>query len=180
MAGTKAAAFILDLLQTVVLAFAIFLIVYLFLVQPHQVRGESMYPNFDDKEYLLTNKLSYRFGQPARGDIVIFAAPPEPTEDYIKRIIGLPKDKVDIRENKVYVNGEPLKEDYLPQGVVTSPGPFMPEGKEITVGDNEYIVFGDNRSNSSDSRRWGPVKREKIVGRAWFAYWPLNKIGVVH
>ena len=103
MAGTKAAAFILDLLQTVVLAFAIFLIVYLFLVQPHQVRGESMYPNFDDKEYLLTNKLSYRFGQPARGDIVIFAAPPEPTEDYIKRIIGLPKDKVDIRENKVYV-----------------------------------------------------------------------------
>ncbi|MBI4028921.1 MAG: signal peptidase I [Candidatus Blackburnbacteria bacterium] len=179
MGGTKAAAVILDLLQTVVLAFAIFLIVYLFLVQPHQVRGESMYPNFDDKEYLLTDKLSYRFGQPGRGDIVIFAAPPVPTEDYIKRITALPGDKVMIKDNLVFVNNQPLKEDYLPPGVVTSPGPFMPEGKEIIVGKNEYIVLGDNRPSSSDSRRWGPVKRDKIVGRAWFAYWPPNKVGVV-
>lgn len=179
MANQKVSAFILDLLQTVVLAFAIFLIIYLFLAQPHQVKGESMFPNFNDNEYLLTNKLSYRFGQPSRGDVVIFAAPPDPTEDYIKRIVGIPGDRVMVRDNKVYLNGELLKEDYLPRDAITSPGPYMSDGKEIIVGENEYVVFGDNRTNSSDSRKWGPVKREKIVGKAWFAYWPPNKVGLV-
>ncbi len=180
MANQKATAFILDLLQTVVLAFAIFLIVYLFLAQPHQVKGESMFPNFEHNEYLLTDKISYKLGQPSRGDVVIFAAPPDPTDDYIKRIIGIPGDKVMIRDNKVYLNGELLNEDYLGKEAITPPGPFMSEGEEIIIGENEYIVFGDNRTNSSDSRKWGPVKKGKIRGKAWFAYWPPSKVGLIH
>lgn len=179
MLPKKAGAFILDILQTVVLALAIFLIVYLFLLQPHQVRGESMSPTFLDKEYLLTDKISYRFGSQKRGDVIVFTAPPDPTEDYIKRIIGLPNERVSIRENKVYINGELLKEDYIANDRLTSPGPFLPENKEITVPDGEYFVLGDNRSNSSDSRRWGLVTRKKIVGRAWFVYWPPQRAGLV-
>lgn len=179
MIPAKAGAAILDILQTVVLAVGIFLVVYLFLLRPHQVKGESMVPNFEDGEYLLTSQLSYHLGDPKRGDVVIFAAPPVPTEDYIKRIIALPGEKVSIHVDKVFINGQELHESYIPEGLQTFPGPFLPTDKEYTVPDGEYFVLGDNRPNSSDSRRWGPVKRQKIVGKAWIIYWPPQRTGVV-
>lgn len=171
--------FLIDVIQTVVLALAIFLIVYLFLLQPHQVRGQSMDPSFSDGEYLLTDKLSYRFGQPKRGDVVVFAAPPNEKEDFIKRIVGLPGERVGIRDGKVYINGEVISEGYLAQDTLTPPGSFLEEGKEVTIAAGEYFVIGDNRLHSSDSRAWGPVPKKNLVGRAWFVYWPPQEIRLV-
>ncbi len=172
-------AFFLDIIETVVLALAIFVLVYLFLVQPHQVRGNSMYPTFHDGEYLLTDKLSYRLGEPGRGDVIVFQAPQNQEYDYIKRIVGLPGDRVKIKNSQVYINGEPLDESYLPGDFTTSGGSFLGEDKEIVIPEGEYLVLGDNRSHSSDSREWGDVPVENIIGKALFRYWPLNKLGLV-
>ena len=178
MPSGKVNAAVLDILQTVVLALSIFLVVYFFLVRPHQVRGESMYPALYDMEYLLTDKVTYRIGHPKRGDIIVFRAPVQPAEDFIKRIIGLPGERIMIKEGKVYINDTAIKEDYLPDGLETSAG-TMGEGKEIAVPEDEYFVMGDNRPNSTDSRRLGTIKHKKIVGRAWVLYWPPSRAGVI-
>lgn len=170
--------FFFDLIEIFVVAMAIFVVGYLFFFQPHQVKGSSMEPNFHDAEYILTDKISYRFSPPKRGDIVIFRAPKNRELDYIKRVIGLPKDKIRITNGKVFINGQQLKEDYL-QGRITSPGSFLPEGKEYTVGENEYFCLGDNRPYSSDSRDWGTVVREDIIGKAWLKYWPPPNLGIL-
>ncbi|KKT57572.1 signal peptidase I [Candidatus Amesbacteria bacterium RIFOXYB1_FULL_47_13] len=170
---------ILDALEPVVLAFAIFMMVYLFLFQPHKVDGRSMYPNFYDKEYILTDKVTYRRSDPQRGDVVVFHAPPPYDSDFIKRIVGLPGETVLIRENKVYLNDKALEEEYIPSNFVTSEKAFLREGVPYKIPDGYYIVFGDNRSYSSDSREWGPIARKAIVGKAWVRYWPVNRIGLV-
>ncbi len=169
-------AFFLDLIETVVIALAIFVVVYLFLVQPHQVKGRSMVPNFEDGEYLLTDKVSYKIGQPSRGDVIVFKAPENEKYDYIKRIIGVPGDTVSISGGRVYINGIRLEEDYLPQDFVTRGGSYLSEGDSVVVEDGEYFCVGDNRSHSSDSREWGMVPQENIIGRAWFRYWPPGSI----
>lgn len=172
-------AFFLDIIETVVLALAIFVIIYLFLLQPHQVRGNSMYPNFHNNEYLLTNKLSYRLGKPERGDVIVFKAPKNQEYDYIKRVAGLPGEKIEIKNGKVYINDKVLEESFLPEDYRTSGGSFWREGQEASVPEGEYFVLGDNRSHSSDSREWGVVPLENIIGKAWLRYWPLNKLGLV-
>lgn len=138
-----------------------------------------MLPNFEDNEYLLTDKLSYRLGNPKRADVVVFAAPASPGEDYIKRIIGLPGEHVSIKNGKIHINGQPLGEPYLPADTYTQTGILLDEKKDMDLAGNEYFVLGDNRNNSSDSRRFGPVKRKKLVGRAWVVYWPPNKLGFI-
>lgn len=169
----------MDTLQTVVLAAAIFMLTYLFLVQPHEVKGNSMYPNFHDGERLLTDKVSYRFNPPRRGDIIVFQAPPDRAKDFIKRIIALPGETVSIKEGLVFVNGRALDEFYLSENANTEPGTSLPDTKEYTLGSDEYVVMGDNRGHSSDSRSWGPIKRNEIVGKAWFIYWPPQRFGVI-
>ncbi len=176
----RVGTFLLDLIETVVIALAIFVIAYLFLFQPHQVRGNSMYPNFHDKDYLLTDKISYRLGQPKRGDVIIFMAPKNEEYDYIKRIIGIPGDKIEITQDyKIKLNNQILNESYLPSGTQTFGGNFLEVGKTITVPSDEYFVLGDNRNHSSDSRDWGFVPRKNIIGKAWFRYWPLSQMGLV-
>lgn len=175
----KLSNFLLDILQTIVLALAIFMIAYLFLFQPHKVDGHSMDPNFANGEYLLTDKLSYRFGQPERGDVVVFEAPTNRRQDYIKRIIGLPGENISVKSGKVLINGHPLEENYLPDTFQTRAGVFLTEGATITLRPEEYMVFGDNRDNSSDSRSFGPIKRKDIVGRAWVVYWPPKEVGPI-
>lgn len=172
------AAFFFDLIEIFVVAMAIFVVGYLFLFQPHQVKGSSMEPNFHDAEYILTDKISYRFHPPQRGDVVIFRAPKNRELDYIKRIIGLPGDKVMIVDGHIFINGKQLKEDYL-QGRITSPGSFLPPNKEYTVLENEYFCLGDNRSYSSDSRDWGPVLKDDMIGKAWLKYWPPPNLGIL-
>lgn len=171
--------FFLDILQTVVLAASLFVISYLFLFQPHQVIGNSMEPNFEDQEYVLTDKVSYRFHSPQRGDVVVFRSPPDPERDYIKRIIGLPEEKIKVQGGQVYIDNQLLKENYLPPGSYAMAGRFLKEGQEFQIPSNYYIVLGDNRSHSSDSREWGSVHRQNIVGKAFLRYWPLEEIETI-
>jgi signal peptidase I len=171
--------FFLDILEVVVFAVAIFLFMYLLVMQPHKIKGASMEPNFPNGEYLLTDKLSYRFNEPNRGDVIVFEAPGQQGEEYIKRIIALPGERVLIMNDLVYINGEVLNESYIPEKLRLSPGSFIKEGQEILVPSNNYFVLGDNRPFSSDSRAWGTVSEDAITGRAWIIYWPLNGAGMV-
>lgn len=172
--------FFLDTVQTFLIAAAVFLVIYVFLFRPFEVKGESMYPNFYDREYILTNLISLRFQDPKRGDVVVFKAPLDSEKDYIKRVIAVPKDTISIKIGKVYLNGEELDETaYLKPDVKTYPGNFLTDGKEITVPDGKYFVLGDNRLNSSDSREWGFVKRNEIIGNSMFVYWPIGRMRFV-
>jgi len=173
-------AFFVDFIETAVVALSLFVIMYIFLFQPHQVKGESMYPNFHDRDYLLTNKLTYRFKEPHRGDVIVFKAPQNRNYDYIKRIVGLPGETVKVANGKVYINNLPLNEaNYLNKDLETLAGLFLTEGKSYTIPENEYLVMGDNRGHSSDSKDWGTVPKENIIGLAWFRYWPVNSLGLL-
>lgn len=175
----KLGAFFLDILEVVVFAIAIFLFIYLLVLQPHKIKGDSMQPNYPDGEFLLTDKVTYRFNQPKRGDVIVFEAPIAPGEEYIKRIIGLPGNTVSVKGGKVYINNQELNESYLKDTLYTSGGTFLADGQSITVPNNEYFVLGDNRPASSDSRTWGYITKQEITGRAWIIYWPPDKMGLV-
>ena len=175
---------IVDVIETVVVAAAIFVVVYLFLLQPHQVKGASMEPNFHDGEYILTDKISYRFGEPKRGDVVVFKAPTNPDVDFIKRIIALPGEKLEITNNKITIfndentDGFTLSEPYEVMTPIAG-GSHIREGKIVEVPKDSYFVFGDNRTHSFDSREWGALPKKDIVGKAWVRYWPLSKLSVI-
>ncbi len=180
----KVGEFFLDFMETIVIALSIFLVVYLFFMQPHQVNGQSMVPNFQSGQYVLTDKISYKFRNPERGEVVVFHAPekaqcPQGTGcDFIKRVIGLPGDTVEISNNKVKINGEVLPEPYIPDDFQILAGSYTKNGP-VTLGDDEYMVFGDNRPYSSDSRAWGPIPKSAIVGRAFFRYLPVTVAGLI-
>lgn len=175
---------IVDIIETIVVAAAIFVVVYLFLLQPHQVKGASMEPNFHDAEYILTDKISYRFSEPKRGDVVIFKAPTDQNVDFIKRIIALPGEKIEIKNRSIVIynsenpNGFTLSENY---GTIEpiSGGSFLKEGKIVEIPEDSYIVLGDNRTHSFDSRQWGPLPKNSIIGKAWIRYWPLQKFSII-
>lgn len=170
---------ILDALEPVVLAFAIFMMVYLFLFQPHKVDGRSMFPNFHDQEYILTDKITYRQRNPQRGEVIVFHAPPPFNSDFIKRIVGLPGETIMVQGGYVFINGSRLNEVYLPNSYTTNEKSFLREGVPYSIPKDYYMVFGDNRDFSSDSREWGPISKKAIVGRAWVRYWPLDRVGTI-
>ena len=161
-----------DLLFSVVLA----VIVILFLYQPVKVEGTSMMPTLDDQERIFINKFVYRFHfeKIDRGDTVVFWFPGDPSKSYIKRVIGMPGDRVEVRDGDVIVNEHTLVEDYVPQEYHDES-----EMRATTVGPDEYFVLGDHRSSSNDSRTWGMVPRRYIYGKAVFIYWPLEKMGLL-
>jgi len=169
---------VFDVIETIVIALAIFVIIDVFITSPHVVSGESMEKSFLNNEFIFINELDYRFGTPERGDVIVFAH--DPTHDYIKRIIGLPGDKVMLHNGNVYLNGLELNESlYLTPGNMTYGLDFLANDKTITVPKGEYFVLGDNREESSDSREWGFVEKSAIHGRAWVVYWPANEAEVV-
>jgi len=174
----RAGSIFLDIIETIVIALAIFVIVYLFLFQPHQVNGNSMFPNFHDGDYLLTDKISYHLSDPKRDDVVIFTAPRNEDYDYIKRIIALPGETIKLEEEKILINNNPLEQPYLNEEI-TFGGNFLKIGEETIVPEDNYFVLGDNRSHSSDSRDWGFVPKDNIIGKAWLRYWPLSDIGLI-
>ena len=171
--------FFLDILEVVVFAVAIFLFIYLLVLQPHKIKGTSMEPNFPNGEFLLTDKITYRFNDPQRGDVIVFEAPGTNGDEFIKRIIGLPSEKVSINENQIYINEKLLNESYIGSAVLTRPGNFLQDRQEVVVPNDNYFVLGDNREASSDSRTWGFVPKENITGRAWLIYWPLQNAGTI-
>lgn len=172
-------AFFLDILEVIVFAIGIFFFVYLLIMRPHKIKGQSMQPNFPDAEYLLTEKVKYYLNKPKRGEVVVFTPPVSETDEYIKRIIGLPGDLVRVENGRVFINDEQLIEPYLDESVYTADEGFLGEGANYLVPDGKYFVMGDNREHSSDSRAFGPVSFKKISGRAWVIYWPASQAGTV-
>lgn len=181
----KIGQFVLETIQTIVLALSVFIICYLFLFAPHQVKGSSMVPNFQDKELILTNKISYRFHPPERGDVIVFKAPPsEPCSEieceYIKRIIGLPGERIKLADNVIYINGQTLDQSsFLPDDFQTRQGGYLQENVEKIIPEGYYLPLGDNRSYSRDGREFGPIVKESIIGKAWVRYWPIRSIGLI-
>lgn len=171
--------FFLDFLETIVVSLAIFAVVYIFLFQPHQVDGRSMEPNFHNAEYILTDKISYRLSSPKRGDVVVFHSPQDNNTDFIKRIVGVPGDMLMVKDGYLYLNGTRLDETYINDPGKVAPGKYMRDGATVEVPNGQYVVMGDNRLHSSDSREWGLVPAQNIVGRAFFRYWPVDVFGTI-
>ena len=153
-----------DLVETMVLVAIAFLIVNA-LIGRFRIEQVSMLPNLHEGEYVIVDKVSYAFRQPERGEIIVLKNPRLGQPDLIKRVIGLPGETIEVRDGQVYINSQPLTEPYIQQPM-GNPQPL------ITLQAGEYFVMGDNRSNSEDSRRFGPRPIGDIVGRAWVIYWP--------
>lgn len=175
---TNLSSHIIDFIQTLVVFGAIFAIIYLFVAQPHKVSGNSMVPTYLNGDYILTDKITYRFRDPKRGEVIVLKNPENESQDFIKRIMALPGDTIRIENNSVYLNDQLITEPYLPPDVKTKPRDFLTDRTNIKVGPNQYFVFGDNREHSSDSRDWGGITREEIVGKVFFRYWPPQQIGL--
>jgi signal peptidase I len=150
-----------------------------FVMQPFFVSGKSMEPNFHNGDYLIVNEISYKFSDPKRGDVIVFRYPKRPAEFFIKRIVGLPGERIEIKDNKItiYNNDHPggfvLDESkYIPFNISTT-GSFT-----VNLKNDEYYVLGDNRVASADSRIWGVLERRFIVGRAWIRAWPFGDFAV--
>ncbi|MEA2020726.1 MAG: signal peptidase I [Patescibacteria group bacterium] len=175
---------ILDTIEVLVMALALFAVAYLFLFQPHQINGNSMFPNFRDKEMLITEKVSFYLRKPQRGEIIVFKYPKAHEYDYIKRVVGLPGETIQIKNRKVFIyndehpQGVALEEPYL-YNPETEGGTFLKEGEKFQIPEGEYFLMGDNRARSSDSRDWGTVQEGEIVGKAWFRYWPPQTFAVI-
>jgi signal peptidase I len=163
-------SFIIDVLETLILAVILFVAINAISARI-RVDGSSMEPTLHGGEYVLVNKLSYRLGQPDYGDVIVFYYPRDPQQEYIKRVIGLPGDRVDIHDGSVFVNGQLLNEPYIAAAPIY-PGTWL-------VPDNSLFVLGDNRNNSSDSHSWGAVPFDYVVGKAVLAYWPPPAWGMI-
>jgi signal peptidase I len=175
----SAGIFLLELVKVAVLAGVTIAFVRYFLFKPFYVKGASMEPNFFDKEYLIIDELSYRLRPPQRGEVIVFKYPDNPKEYFLKRIIGLPGERIKVAEgqitiyNKEYPEGIVLNEPYLPKDLLTV-------GERVTVlSESQYFVLGDNRPNSYDSRRFGAVDKSLVVGRAFFRGWPFNRAEII-
>lgn len=153
-------------------------LIYLFIVRPHKIKGTSMTPSMPNNEYFLSEKVSYYFRSPKRGDIILFAPPISETDEFIARVIGLPNEYISIINGEVYINNKILSEPYLADGITTDTGVFL-TGENILIPEDSYVVMGDNRPHASDSRNFGFVKRSAISGRAWYVYWPSSEKGFV-
>jgi signal peptidase I len=172
--------FVWEIVKVVSISLAIILPVRYYLIQPFYVKGASMEPNFHDHEYLIVDEISYRFKEPIRGQVVVFRYPKNPQEYYIKRIVALPEEEVQIKDGKVWIynsqepNGFVLQEEYLSDNLNT----YSNSEIKIRLDRDEYFVLGDNRSASKDSRSFGPVHDSFITGKVLFRGWPLDKITV--
>ncbi|MBT3419101.1 MAG: signal peptidase I [Candidatus Magasanikbacteria bacterium] len=171
----KAALFFLEVIKIVVLAGITIFVIRTFLFKPFSVEGKSMFPTYENGEYLIIDELSYRFSDPDRGDVIVFVSPINPDEFYLKRVIGLPGEVVRVTDGKVFVSSADspewteLHESYLVNVKTTG-------STRVTLEPGEFFVLGDNRNASLDSRRFGAIKREAIVGKTWFRGLPLHRI----
>lgn len=172
------AEFFWEVIKIVVLAFAIVIPIRFFLFQPFVIQGASMEPNFHETDYLIVDELSYRFRAPERGEVVVFKYPYDTSKRFIKRIIGLPGETVEIKDGKVIITETggrqtTLSEPYIPAGLVA------PDMSAYQLGQGQYFVLGDNRPYSSDSQDWGELPFKNIIGRVQFRLWPLNDLSVI-
>ncbi|MFA5172830.1 MAG: signal peptidase I [Candidatus Paceibacterota bacterium] len=170
---------LIETLEVALIAVVSVLVIRTYLVQPFLVSGDSMEPNFSSGNYLLVDELSYQFRKPERGEVIVFKFPGNPSVYYIKRIIGLPGEKITVKNGEVEVfsagssEGKKLEEKYIPVNFRTS------GEADVVLKDGEYFVMGDNRMFSFDSRSWGPLPKENIMGIARFNLWPLSEARAV-
>lgn len=171
-------SFVLDVVKIVVIALAVVIPIRYFLFQPFFVKGQSMEPNFENGDYLIVDELSYRLREPQRGEVIVFKYPGNLSQRYIKRIIGLPGETVEIKEGKIVVSSQGTK--YVLDESRYLPPDFKTLGENFfTLGQNEYFVLGDNRFFSSDSRRWGPLPQEDIIGRVFLRILPFAALAKI-
>ncbi|MBU1091615.1 signal peptidase I [Patescibacteria group bacterium] len=167
-----------EFIKFVIIAVIIVVPIRLWVAQPFIVSGSSMVPNFENGEYLIVDEFSYHFREPQRGEVIIFRFPQDPSRFFIKRIIGLPGEKVEMKNDNIHIyneefpEGMTIEESYLADDLKTGNGLIM------ILDENEYFVLGDNRSMSSDSRIWGSLDKDLVIGRAWIRLWPFNKISI--
>src|SRR5215469_4637742 len=161
-------------LRDIVISAAVSVLIITFLYQPVRVEGTSMLPRLEDHDRLFINKFVYRISSIHRGDVVVFHYPRDPEKSYIKRVIGLPGDRIYVDRGRVYLNGKALRESYVPEEFRDTRSMA-----EMVVPEDTYFMMGDHRSISSDSREFGPVERDLIYGKAVFVYWPTKDAGVV-
>ncbi len=162
--------FVIDIVETLILSIVLFVAINAVSARI-RVDGASMEPTLQSGEFVIVNKLSYLFGEPTTGDVIVFHFPRDPDQEYIKRIIGLPGDRVEINNGEVYVNDQLLDEDYI------AASPVYEDTWEVP-GDSLFVL-GDNRNNSSDSHNWGTVPMEYVIGKATFVYWPPTEWGIL-
>ncbi|MBN2550729.1 MAG: signal peptidase I [Anaerolineales bacterium] len=168
--GSSALRFVVDILETVLLSAVLFLAINAVSARI-RVDGSSMLPTLENGEFVIVNRLAYKLGSPQHGDVIVFRFPRDPEQEYIKRVIGLPGDRVKIMDGLVYVNDELIDEPYI----AASPN----YQSEWLVPEEALFVLGDNRNNSSDSHNWGPVPLQYVVGRALLIYWPPQNWGII-
>ena len=162
-----------ETLEMIVIAGITVFVIRTFLAQPFLVSGASMSSNFNSGDYLIVDEITYRFDDPKKGDVVVFRYPNDPSTFYIKRIVGLPSDRIKIEGGDVFVNEQKVNEPYLDESVQTL------GDVNLILEEGYYFVMGDNRYHSFDSRSWGPLEREKIVGLARLRLFPFNTIGIL-
>lgn len=174
-------SFVWETVKVIVISLLIIIPVRYFLIQPFYVQGASMEPNFFDKEYLIIDEISYRFSEPARGDIIVFRYPRDPKQFFIKRIIGLPGEQLEINNNVITVYN-----DEHPDGIVVDETAYLPDTSKtnanlrVSLNEDEYYVLGDNRTSSLDSRGFGPIRIQSIIGRVWLRGWPITRADIIH
>ena len=169
-----------EIVETTTFVLGFVVVTYFFLFQTGEVHGASSFPTWKDNERFITDKISYRIGQPQRGDFIVLQSPKNAEVDFIKRIIGLPEERLKINGGKVYINGTLLYEPYLQPETFTGPEGYLKENKEIIIPKKSYFVMGDNRQNSSDSRDFGPIRENSIVGKVTLRFWPPEKFGIIN
>jgi signal peptidase I len=172
--GRRILRFFREILETVLPAILIALLINIFVGQATRVEGQSMEPSLHTDQRLVVEKVTYRFHGPERFDVVVLRLPEQSDELLIKRVIGLPGETVEIKGSHVYINGTMLDEPFLTEA--------MRQGRQITVTvpPLHIYVLGDNRNHSNDSRSFGPIPLDNVIGRAWVSYWPLEEVGLVH
>jgi len=161
---------LLEVFEILFIALVSIYVTYTFIAQPFRVEGSSMEPNFSSGDYLIVDELSYQFRNPGRGEVIVLRNPTNDSEFFIKRIIGLPGEEVVIRGKQIFINDEPIEEDYLPESL------SLKEDYIFPLDDDQYFVMGDNRLQSYDSRSWGPLSRDGIVGVVRVRFWPVVEL----
>ncbi len=163
-----------EMMESVLIAVLLAVIIRLFILAPFYIPSGSMEPALLIGDQIIVSKIAYRIGEPQRSDIIVFRYPRDPSRDYVKRLIGLSGETVVLRNNRLYINGQEMPEKYLPAGLRFDD--FGP----VRVPQGTYLMLGDNRRNSEDSRVWGPLPKEYIVGKALFIYWPLSQVRLLN